>query len=98
MKERLKFDIAIPITKPSLEHDIRKLSELNVDALQPIYEHMELAEVFRIRLRMEFAATQTEVHQADIAAQELPPTQDPASYPRQRRSNMRASMGTFKSA
>jgi type III restriction enzyme len=33
VKERLKYDIAIPITKPSLVHDIRKLAKLKVGAL-----------------------------------------------------------------
>jgi type III restriction enzyme len=72
LQERLGYDIAIPITKPSLEHDIRKLSELDMNTLQPIYEQQDLAEPFRIKLKMEFAHTETEVHQADIAAGELP--------------------------
>jgi type III restriction enzyme len=72
LQERLKYDIAIPITTPSLEHDVRKLSELDVAALDAIYEQQDLAEPFRIRLKMEFAHTETEVHQADIAAGELP--------------------------
>ena len=76
VKERLKFDIAIPITKPSLEHDIRKLSELKVEALDAIYDQEDLSEPFRVSLKLEFATTETEVHQADIAAGE------PAAYPR----------------
>jgi type III restriction enzyme len=74
--ERLKYDIAIPLTKPSLEHDIRKLSELKVTSLDAVYDQEELAEPFRVRLRLEFATTETEVHQADIAAGELPPAQE----------------------
>lgn len=73
VKERLAYDIAIPITKPSLEHDIRKLSELDVASLDAIYEQEELAEQFRVRLKLEFATTETEVHQADIAATGLAP-------------------------
>lgn len=76
VKERLAYDIAIPITKPSLVHDIRKLSELKVGALDAIYEQEELAEPFRVKLRLEFATTETEVHQADITAGELPPAQE----------------------
>ena len=76
VKERLKHDIAIPITKPSLEHDIRKLSELKVDALDVIYDQEDLSEPFRVRLKLEFATTETEVHQADIAAGELPPAHE----------------------
>ena len=76
IQERLAYDIAVPITKPSLVHDIRKLSELNVEALDAIYEQEDLAEHFRIRLKLEFATTETEVHQADITAGELPPAQE----------------------
>lgn len=76
VQERLAYDIAIPITKPSLLHDIRKLSELDISALDAIYEQQELAEPFRVRLKLEFATTETEVHHADIAAAELPPSQD----------------------
>jgi type III restriction enzyme len=76
LQDRLKFDIAIPITKPSLEHDIRRLSEFDVATLQAIYEQEELAEPFRVRLRLAFATTETEVHKADIAADELPAAQE----------------------
>lgn len=71
VKERMAYDIGIPITKPSLVHDIRNLSELNVQALSPIFEQVELAEIYRVKLKLEFATTETEVHQADIAAGEL---------------------------
>ncbi|MBI4728588.1 MAG: DEAD/DEAH box helicase family protein [Acidobacteria bacterium] len=76
IQERLRYDIAIPITKPSLEHDIRKLSGLDVAALDAIYEQEELAEPFRVRLKLEFATTETEVHQADIAAGEPAPARE----------------------
>lgn len=72
VQERLKYDIVIPITKPNLVHNIRKLSELRVDLLDAIYEQEELAEPFRVKLKLEFATTETEVHQADIAGGELP--------------------------
>ena len=76
VRERLLYDIAIPITKPSLEHDIRKLSDLKVHILDAIYAQAELAEPFRVKLRLEFATTETEVHQVDIAASGLPPAQE----------------------
>ncbi len=47
---RLKYDIAIPLTKPSLSHDIRKIADLKVSALGPIFDQNELMEVFSIRL------------------------------------------------
>ena len=76
MKERLNYDIAIPITKPSLKHDIRKLSELKVHALDAIYDQEDLSEASRLRFKIEFATTETEVHQADIAAGKLPPAHE----------------------
>jgi len=75
VQERLVYDIAIPITKPRLVHDIRKLSDLDVTVFKPVFEQEELAEVYRVRLKLEFATTETEVHQAEIGAGELPPPQ-----------------------
>lgn len=76
VQQRAAYDIAIPLTKPRLEHDIRKLSELEVGALGAVYDQSELAEPFRLTLRLEFATTETEVHQADIGAGELPPAHE----------------------
>ena len=76
VQERLEYDIAIPITKPSLVHNIRKLSELKVESLDAIFEQEDLSEQFRVKLKLEFATTTTEVHQADIAVGELPTTQE----------------------
>jgi type III restriction enzyme len=75
VQERLNYDIAIPITKPRLVHDIRKLSDLDVALLAPVFEQEELAEVYRVRLKLEFATTETEVSQVDIGAGELPSPQ-----------------------
>ena len=72
MQERLQYDIALPITKPSLKHNFRKLSELDVHSLEAIFEQEELAEPFRLSLKMEFTTTETEVHQADIAVEPRP--------------------------
>ncbi len=76
VQERLGYDIAIPITKPRLVHDIRKLTDLDVAVLKPVFEQEELAEVYRVRLKLEFATTETEVSQVDIGAGELPPPQE----------------------
>jgi len=70
--ERAKYDIAIPITKPRLTHNTRKLSAFDPLALTAIYEEEDLEEVYRIRLRLEFATTETEVHQDDLAAGSVP--------------------------
>ncbi|WDT93021.1 DEAD/DEAH box helicase family protein [Thermoleophilum album] len=76
LQQRIEYDIGIPLTKPQLVHDFRKLSQLSVSDLEAIYEQEELAEQFRIKLKLEFATTETEVHQADITAGELPTAQD----------------------
>lgn len=74
--ERMAYDIAIPLTKPRLVHDIRKLSDLNVAALEPIFEQEDLAEVYRLKLKIEFATTETEIHHAEIGAREFPTPQN----------------------
>ena len=75
MRERVAYDIAIPITKPSLVHNIRRLSNLNISKLQPVFDQEELTEVYRLRLKLEFATTETEVGQALIGAGDLPTSQ-----------------------
>jgi hypothetical protein len=75
VKERLAYDIAIPITKPCLIHNERQLSALDPAAFAAIYDQEELAETCRINLKMEFATTETEVHQADLAAAGVPMAQ-----------------------
>ena len=72
VQERLEHDIRIPITKPGSHYDFRKLSSLHGSALDAIFDQEELAEPYRIRLQMEFATTETEVHQDDVAAALLP--------------------------
>ncbi len=76
VQERLTYNIAIPLTKPSLAHDIRKLANLRVDELEAIYDQEELAEPFRVTLKLEFVTTETEVHQAELGAGELPPAHE----------------------
>ena len=76
VKERLDYDIVIPITKPSLRHDIRKLANIDVGLFDSIYGQEELSEQFRVKLKLEFVTTETEVHRADLAPHELPPAQE----------------------
>lgn len=75
IRERTAFDIAIPLTKPSLTHDVRKLAEMEIDHLEPIYDQGELDEPVRNRLRMAFATTETEVHRTDVGVGNNPPAQ-----------------------
>jgi type III restriction enzyme len=44
--------------------------------LQPSHDQLDLEEQFRLRLKLEFATTETEIHQDDIAAGELPPSHE----------------------
>ena len=75
IRERAAFDIAIPLTQPSLTHDVRKLAEMEIAHLEPIYAQGELDEPVRNRLRMAFATTETEVHQTDVEVGNSPPAQ-----------------------
>ncbi|MFC2171910.1 DEAD/DEAH box helicase family protein [Acidobacteriota bacterium] len=66
VKEKLACDIAIPLTRPRLTHNNRKLTELNPDSLEPIYDQKELAKPFRVQIRMEFVTTKTKVHEEEV--------------------------------
>lgn len=76
LQDRLKYDIKIPITKPSLVHNAKKLADLEVGKLKAIYDADTLEEAFCVTLKMEFGLTETEVHQADIMAGALPMAQE----------------------
>jgi len=76
VKEKAAYDIAIPLTKPRLTHNTRKLSALDPATFGAIYHQAELDEPLRVNLRMEFATTETEVHQADLAAGTPPMAQE----------------------
>jgi hypothetical protein len=51
-------------------------AELDPNKMVPIYDQDDLAEPFRVRLKLEFATTETEVHQEDIGGGEIPPTME----------------------
>ena len=66
LKGRMAYDIELPIAKPGLTHDVRKLEEINTVALVPIYEREELAEPYRVRLQMDFVTPEAEVGQDEF--------------------------------
>ena len=66
VREKLEYDISIPITKPSLAHDFRKLAELDVGSLEALFEGGGLG-TSTIRMRMEFATTETEIHKDEVS-------------------------------
>src|SRR6266566_261859 len=66
VQEKLAYDISIPKTSMSLLHNYRKLDSFNPLSLDPLYDGTELDEL-RISLEMEFATTETRVHQVDLS-------------------------------
>ena len=72
VQERIEYDIAIPLTKPSLTHNVLKLSDLDVSGLGAIFDQEELDEPFRISLKLEFVTTETEVHEDNVTAPSRP--------------------------
>ena len=72
VKERLAYDITIPITKPRLVHNFKKLSDLDPTTLDAIYDQEELDKSLKDKLKMAFATTETEVHEEDLSAGGIP--------------------------
>lgn len=68
--EKKKFDIQIPITKPRLFYAARNLDKLDIAKLEAIFDREELAEEFRITLKIEFQPTDTPLHQEDFKPDE----------------------------
>ena len=72
VQERSAYDIAIPITKPSLERDARRLDALEGRSLKAIYDEEDLDEPTRINLKTEFTQPKIEVNQEQFAVEERP--------------------------
>ena len=72
VKEKLAYDITIPITKPRLVHNFKKLSDLDPSILDAIYDREELDKSLQDKLKMAFATTETEVHEEDLTVKILP--------------------------
>ncbi len=71
VREKLKYDIVIPVTRPSLTRNCRKLSELNVDSFEAVAELDRAGGSQRINLKMDHAITETEVGRDDVELQPL---------------------------
>jgi type III restriction enzyme len=76
VQEKIKYDIAIPLTRPVYLHDYKKLSSIDPLSLDPIYDREELEEEYRISLKMEFVTTETEVHRVVIIPGTIPLSQE----------------------
>lgn len=66
VKERLAYDIAIPLTHPVFSHVYKKLSTIDPLKLDPIYDRDELEEEYRLKLEMEYAHIEYKVHDEEI--------------------------------
>ena len=66
LRQRIAYDIGLPVTKLSLTHDFRRLESLDPQTLRPIFEREELTETHRLRLQMAFVTTETEVGQDEF--------------------------------
>ena len=76
LKDRLDYDIQIPLTKPTLKREHRNLNDLDLSLLEPIYDQIELEEIHRIDLKLEYSFTETHVHQATVLASQTLSEQD----------------------
>ena len=69
---RTDYDIWIPLTKPALVHNIKKLADVDPMQIESILEDKDLDEVFRIQLQADFATVQVSVGQTEVALQPRP--------------------------
>ncbi len=74
LRERLAYDVALPDLGPRLRHDFGKLGEVRVESLDSVLDDADLPEAVRLQLLMEFATTESEIHQEEVLA-ELAPVQ-----------------------
>lgn len=74
--EKIMYDIELPRTRPIYTRNYKRLSELDPLSLEPIYDQEELDKRIGIQLKMEFAVTQTGVHQASIGTGNPPLAQE----------------------
>ena len=76
LRERLPFDIRIPITKPAISHDLRRLADLDTDSLGSLYEPGDFAEPHHDILKQEHGTIGTRVGQIRAAGGRLPPAEE----------------------
>jgi type III restriction enzyme len=72
LKDRATHDIWIPLTKPALVHNVKKLADIDVLKIDSILDDKDLDEVFRIQLQADFATVQVSVGQPEVVLQPRP--------------------------
>ena len=65
LQERLAYDVTLPDIGRRLEQAFQEAATVDVGSLDPIFDNGDLPEPFRVSLRMEFATTETEIHQEE---------------------------------
>lgn len=76
LKERMEYDIGIPITRPSLTHSIFSLLDLNLQNLFPIYDQKDLPPEVCAKLSFEFSNPQILVHEEPASLDSEVPTRE----------------------
>lgn len=72
LKSRMEYDIALPITKPRLFFNVRRIDDFDVHALRPVFEAEELDRETARQLKMIAATVEAPVGSATIEAA-IPP-------------------------
>jgi len=70
VKARLAFDISLPVTEPTLHRRVRKLEELDLLRLAPIFDH-EPEDPYLITLRLQYAQLDVELGEIRVTAAPL---------------------------
>ena len=73
VREKCAYDIALPMIETRLHHEFGGVSDVDVGSLHSILENGKLPDATRLRLQMEFATTETEIHQEEALIAEPPP-------------------------
>lgn len=76
LKERMEYDIEIPIPRPSLTHSISRLLDLNLQNLSPIYDQRDLPPEVCAKLSFEFSNPQVLVHEEPASMGSEAPTRE----------------------
>lgn len=76
VRERLPFDIRIPITKPALSHDLRRLTDLDPDSLDSLYAPEDFVEPRHDLLKQEHGIIGAQVGQIRAGGGRLPAAEE----------------------
>ncbi len=76
VSSKLDLDVELPLSRPHLSRNYRDLSRLDPLSVEPLFELEALGERGRVRLRMEFVTTETDVHEAELDLGDPPPSRE----------------------